>query len=320
MNNKGVTLIELLIVIVILGVISGFAISAFTDLQKRTNIKADTHNVNVLNSVTQRYVDFYGITTSDVFTGLSSDEDRMMLLVTQNFLNHVPKPAQSGATYEWSVSGQTWGIVGGETDGSSVVGSLSYDFSTDTIATLQDSGSLFRDETKWTDDGGVLENIPGEQRLFIPISSFEYSISVNAQLSSGTAGGYGIFFDTKLDGGDTSKDNGFIFQFDRGYANGSMIVRPRSNGRESSPVWVLKNNQSDVFPSKQTDPAWWTDSHTIKIVVNSTSDTQRVATFYIDGTSIGSYTYTDATNGEQLYTGFRTWSSPTTKFENISIT
>lgn len=320
MNKKGVTLIELLVVIIILGTISGFAISAFSDLQNRTNIKADTHNINVLNSVTQRYVDFNGVVGNDAFTGYDTDESRMTLLVTEKFLNHVPTPAQSGATYEWDISTQTWGIVGGETDGSSVTASLSYDFSTDTKATLIDSGAVFRDETKWTDDGGVLENVPGEQRLFIPISNFEYTISVNAQLSAGSSGGYGIFFDTKLANDDPSKDEGYIFQFDRGYGNGAMIIRPRSNGRESGPVWVVRDYETDVFPSKRNDPdGWWTSSHTVKIVVQSISETERQATFFIDGSSIGSYTYTDDTDGEQLYTGFRTWSSPTTKFQNVII-
>lgn len=319
MKNKGMTIPELLIVIAIMAIIATFTIMNIAGTQEKARIKADTNTIVLLNQVTQDYALFESSSSGDFFYGIDTDYDRMNTLVTEGFLSSIPNPAQVDASFAWNVEEQYWYLEGGEL-GTGISGDgVAYDFSVDFKTALSDAGVIFRNENNWYDEDGYLENKPGEQRLFVPIGRTSYSITVSAALSSGSNGGYGIFFDTTLVDGNENKDSGYILQFDRGYADGSLIVRPRSNGGESGAVWQLRASSTDLFPTKSSDPDWWSATHTIKIVVTSGSGNDREATFYIDGTEVGTFEYTKDISDEILYTGFRTWSNPTTKFYSLSV-
>lgn len=317
MNNRGMSVVELIIVIVIMAIISTFAVIGVSRYMETTKIKGDTNTVATLNSVTSDYA-FVNNLSNDIFNGLDTDEDRINALIDDGFLSHSPEVLQDGAAFVWSVEEQLWTLEGGVLDGYTG-GSLNFDFSTDNKTTVTDQGMLFRNDNGWEEEDGYLESVRGEQRAFVPIGKSSYTITNTAQLSAGSGGGYGIYFDTILVDDNVSKDSGWILQFDRGYDSGSFIVRPRTEGRESGPVWVLKGRDTDLFPSIQQDASWWTESHTIKISV-SQSGNEKTATFFVDGINLGSYTYTfDNSDGVMTYTGFRTWSSPTTKFYSISV-
>ncbi len=319
MNNKGVTLTELLIVIVVMGIIAVFAMARFSEIVKNTKINVDTFNLSTLNEVTEDYHSTKADLNDGVFDGINTDTLRMQELVTRGYLSSPIVIQQNEASFEWSVDDQIWNIIGGEIndfyDGSTV----NYTFDSDLLSDITDSGTVSIDMSDWSTDNGYLENGTGESRIFIPISSATYTITASAALGSGNSGGYGIFFDTTLDENNVSRDDGFVFQFDRGYGTGAMIVRPRSNGREGGAVWNLREYNTTVFPSKNVDPGWWTDTHTIKIVVTNTNDTTRNAEFFIDGQSIGSYSYTNNIEGDQIHTGFRGWGSSPTQFYSINV-
>lgn len=318
MNKKGVTIVELIIVIVIMGVISTFAVIGVTRYFTNSKILGDTNTVVVLNKVTADYAYLNGLQSSQVFANLTTDEERLNELIDDGFLEEYPEPNQDGASFIWSDSEMIWVLEGGETIGFTG-SSLSFDFSSQNISDLVDDGVIFIDETRWNDEGDYLENDPGEQRMFVPVGKTTYTVNVTAALTAGTNGGYGIYFDTILPGGNERADEGWILQFDRGYARGSMIVRPRSNGRESGAVWSLQGRNTDLFPSIDQDASWWTDTHSIKIVVSKNEGDSKTATFFIDGAEIGSYTYTFADPEETIYSGFRTWAPPTTEFYSISV-
>ncbi|MBI9010200.1 MAG: hypothetical protein JEZ05_09270 [Tenericutes bacterium] len=196
---------------------------------------------------------------------------------------------------------------------------LNLDFTNMTMTELMtyniDSSSI----TQWnfTEDG--LENNMANTRIFFPITVDEYTLTVNVSLSEGTSGGYGILFDTVLNDGNASSDTGYIFQFDRGYASGEMIVRPRVYGSERNPSWSHKSTDNYLFPNKNEDSSWWTATHEIKIqVINIDSET-REASFYIDDAYLGSFTYEDTITDEQVYVGFRGWGSSYSTYYDLKV-
>lgn len=196
---------------------------------------------------------------------------------------------------------------------------LNLDFTNMTMTELMtyniDSSSI----TQWnfTEDG--LENNMANTRIFFPITVDEYTLTVNVSLSEGTSGGYGILFDTIFNDEDASSDTGYIFQFDRGYSSGEMIVRPRIYGSERNPIWSHESTDNYLFPNKFDDSSWWTATHEIKIeVINIDSET-REASFYIDDAYLGSFTYEDTITDEQVYVGFRGWGSSYSTYYDLKV-
>lgn len=199
--------------------------------------------------------------------------------------------------------------------------SLSIDFTEIDMEGLSEYNPVSNNIDTWnTELGQPLTHTQygAESKILLPIDLDEYTISLKAQLTNpnSTSGGYGIHFDTTVT--DGYQDSGVIFQFDRGYSWGAMITRERNNSRETSPTWV-QYSEDELFPHKYEDPEWWTSEHQIKIeVINITEDT-RQATFYIDGILIGSVQYEDVIDDEQVYIGFRGWSSSPTIYYDVEV-
>jgi len=319
MNSKGLTLIELLIVVVVIGIIATFAVVAFGDTVDHSRIEADSHNLMILNNATDKYATTVS-TNSDIFDGINEDSSRISTLISSGFIDRPIIPQQESASFEWDIDNQKWNLIGGELSDTYFETSYdSYDFSSNTLEEAQENGVVSINIDKWDTDNGYLENTTGETRIFIPITKETYTINVNAGLGSGSNGGYGIFFDTTLRDGDVDHDDGYVFQFDRGYAEGAMIVRPRVNGSERGPVWTLRANSTDIFPSENDDPDWWTDAHQVEIVVTNVDATTRSASFYLDGEFLGTFEYTNEVDGKQIYTGFRGWGGSPTQFHTINV-
>jgi hypothetical protein len=261
------------------------------------------------------------ITSSDIFAGLSTDEERMQVLISEGALSKTVEAQQNGASFEWDVTEQRWTLVGGEYISLEGISNQTIDFSETTIQLLEDDGTRSIDIEDWTIVEDGLENSTGETRLFIPVGDNEYTITVNATLSNNNnSGGYGIFFDTILENDDETRDTGYILQFDRGYGSGAMIVRPRENGNEQGPDWVLRSSDTELIPSRTVDPDWWSSTHEIEIVVEILNESTNQATFYLDGNELGFYQYSsNYLDGSQLYTGFRGWNSNPTTFDSLTI-
>lgn len=316
MDNRGVTIIELLIVIVVMGIIAAFSLVKVSEIVKNTKIKVDTFNLSTLNEVTEDYSSQYGLNNSDAFFGISTNPERMQELVSKGYLDSTIKVQQDGASFQWDVDDQLWDLIGGELtdfyDGTTV----NYSFDTNEITDLTDEGTVSIDIDKWTTEEGYLENTTGETRIFIPMNASTYTISVSAALGVGNSGGYGIFFDITLKDENPNKEEGYVFQFDRGF--GEMVIRKRLNTSEGhSPVIRFKPSET-TFPSKTDDPGWWRDTHSIQIIVTNLNENERYAEFIIDGVNIGSYTYANKIGGEKIYTGFRGWGSSSTQFYSIT--
>lgn len=318
MKQKGITIMELLIVIVVMAIVAGFATITVTEIVHSARVKVDSMNLDTLNDVTYNYASYENISSGDIFSGYTTNEDRMIELVEAGALSKVIRPQQFGASFEWDIDLQVWSLVNGEYVGNTGVSS-GFDFSNKTDQELSDLGVVSIDMNDWTTTDSGIENNTGESRIFVPISSNTYTITSSAALSEGTSGGYGVFFDTILENDNVNRDTGYVIQFDRGYGNGAIIVRPRTSGSEGSPVWQLRESQSNLIPSKYDDPEWWTSTHTIKVVVTNLDEVTRKAVFYLDGNVLGEYEYVNAIGGNQIYTGYRGWGSSPTVFYGLSI-
>lgn len=173
----------------------------------------------------------------------------------------------------------------------------------------------------YSENGLVNDGSNGQRIIYFPINQDEYTITVNAKLNDidNLSGGYGIYFDTYFNNDNSSQDSGYIFQFDRGYSSGEMIVRPREFGSERNPTWRVWDSITDAFPSKYTNPEWWVTTHQITIEVTNINTTTRQASFFIDDIYIGKMTYENVISNQQIYVGFRGWNASDTFFYDLKV-
>lgn len=194
---------------------------------------------------------------------------------------------------------------------------INYDFTNTTIQDLEDDGAIAKQIRSWEIKDNQLYNTKNWGNLFIPYTNNEYTISVTANLSEGTNGGYGIFFETTLKNGNANKDTGYVLQFDRGYSRGAIIIRQRVDGNEFSPSLVIKYSDSDYIPSRTEDPTWWASTHTIDLKVEVIDTMYKKVIIFIDSNEIGSFTF-EYDENDTLYTGVRVWSTAT-YFDSITV-
>jgi len=155
--------------------------------------------------------------------------------------------------------------------------------------------------------------------MYIPNERASYTLTVNAQILNRSGNGYGILFDSIATNMSSQSDTGYIVQYDRGYANGEIILRPRINGSEQAPVYRYSvnfdnnGNFTTSNGSKNNSNAWWFEEHEFKIVVSiiDHSSMQKSVSIYIDDEFLFSYDYTSTLITNQVadnLVGLRTWS------------
>jgi hypothetical protein len=206
--------------------------------------------------------------------------------------------------------------------------STTYDFSDTTLVDLINegawvvSGSFENRESSLQSNNGL---------LYIPNPLTSYTIEVNAQiLSSGTAGGYGILFDTTVANPLTQSDTGWALQMDRGYTGGEIIIRPRVQGAERNPVFrydVRFDAQGQLTTTgglKNSSNPWWTQEHSIRLEISvlNTSLKQKRLTLFIDDVFLFTFDFVSPVFepvSAQNVTGFRTWSGVNVAFYELVI-
>jgi prepilin-type N-terminal cleavage/methylation domain-containing protein len=137
-----------------------------------------------------------------------------------------------------------------------------------------------------------------------------YTLTLNAtldEMNTSETGGYGIVFNASLNG---LEDTSLALQFDRGFAD--MIIRPRINGREQSPVLRVSDSNRALIPTSKRD-AYWTEQHEIKMTVSLVADqaNKRILTVMIDGQMVIDGFIFDANQESNQYFGLRAWTVPT---------
>ena len=297
-TKKGFTLVELIVVVAVLVILASVAIPNFVFISSKAAITTDIANLMILNNATQYYKITKNIKSEDIFNGIGSDLDRIIKLINEGYLAEEIETQKNDTFFYWNVASQKWLYSLLELTETPLP---SYLFSGLDYENYLYTGNWDNSEEGFSSRYGL---------LFMDNNKDEYAISTKAQLAEGTYGGYGILFETSLV--DEDHDSGYVLQFDRGY--NAIIIRPRNNGNEESPVLVLRNSDCPLIPGNKEDD-WWSQEHEITLQVNNidTDSGNKELSVWIDNDSILDDWYFESnTESENNYTGFRSWGVETT--------
>lgn len=149
--------------------------------------------------------------------------------------------------------------------------------------------------------------------LFTEINKESYVVTLEAQMSPGTSGGYGIVFDSTLNG---NLHTGFVIQLDRGFGPGAIILREWINGNEqasSSPLLIARANATPGIPGRGNDPTWWTSEKTLRLEVTRLNNTEISITLFVDELLVFDNEIIESNLSlDDLYVGFRAWGTSST--------
>ena len=317
LNKNGLTLIELIAVLIILGIIAGISIFTIGNIISNSQTKAYEETVSNLNHATEIYAFTENITTDDIFDGLDTNSERLSILFSNGYLNLLPQPV-SPYSFVWDITSQTWTLEDEFvtiTPPSTVI----YDCETSRLVEVIEQGALIT-AGSFSDSGTSIDTQYG--LLFIDNDNDEYTINISAALTTGTYGGYGVFFETKLN--DALKDTGYIVQLDRGFDGGQIIVRHRTNGSEESPelrfsVLFDDGGNGDFVltgGTKNNSNPWWIETHNMQLTIELNDDPvfNKKVSVYIDDVFLFEYAFeSDILPGEESLnqTGIRVWTKMT---------
>lgn len=110
-NNKGFTLIEVLVVILIIAILAAILIPRLADLTRSANEAVDKTKLHDLNLATSIYRSEKGVEGTDIFEGISTDLLRMNKLVTEGYLQDIHIPRLIEHEFVWDVTDQVWELV-----------------------------------------------------------------------------------------------------------------------------------------------------------------------------------------------------------------
>jgi type IV pilus assembly protein PilA len=340
--QKGLTLLELLITVAILGILAAIAVPAYRDYMVRAKVTealamgsaakvavVESAAAGRLEDVTQdssgyslrpdpsRYVRTIEIEDGGVIVmstrGTGAAVDPVLELI----------PTATGGGVQWECL-------------------LREGLASHVPATCRgEAGSFYnlaqRDPTdflrvgQWTIGADGFRSETG--RLYMNNPATEYDLVVNATLGPGTNGGFSVLFDTSLGIGangspNPNADTGFSMQFDRAY-NG-FVVRQRTNGGEAVPMSLINTNHNGQLTSRGGAPnntlqlpyapsdSWWTQPHEISMSIRETGRPGiKTLSVKLDGEVAFSGLEFES-NPNSSYAGLRAWTAPT-DFHSVTI-
>ncbi|MFB0921755.1 MAG: DUF1080 domain-containing protein [Oscillospiraceae bacterium] len=287
-KGLGFTLIELIVVIAVLGILVAVLIPSYLQYTGKADLAYDNACVKVLNDATILYALDNGKQTTQIFSGVSSDSDKMTYLLAGGYISALPAPKENGTSFVFSQEKGLWGLS------SDVLFYSSFSSMSDT-KTLTGSWGIT--------EGKLGPTANGENKLlFNNTNGKDYTIKLEATYISGAANqsGYGIYYRAT----DSANISGYCFQFDPGA--GSFTVRKVTNGKEANAF--QKVTMSTVMGSSFNITA----AHSVEITVTGTHQVIK-----IDGITVLDFIDSTFTEGS---VGLRTWNNTKAVFSEATVT
>ncbi len=122
-DEQGLTLVELLIVLAILGILLGITAVGLRPLLQTAALRADQRALATLNDVTAYYQIAKERPSAGIFPDGSSDQEKLELLLAEGLLTAAPIPRQAGVSFRWNASQAVWVLASGEQAALSSLGS-----------------------------------------------------------------------------------------------------------------------------------------------------------------------------------------------------
>jgi len=107
-NRSGFSLVELMTVIAVIAILVLIAIPTFGGAMEKAALNTDKANVRILNGATSAYRIESKNAGGDVFSGISSDDDRIMTLVDNGYILQMIETKSEDAYFKWEISQQIW--------------------------------------------------------------------------------------------------------------------------------------------------------------------------------------------------------------------
>lgn len=300
MNQRGLTIFEVLIVIVVTGIIASFALVTVNGIVHASQEKSDLNNLNVLNEATENYIMFEDINSPDAFEGISSDLDRITELLTTGYVDKRISPQQSNATFGWNIDDQNWQLF---IDGNPYSEpSDGYDFGNISIDdAINDGMYVYQDgNITYDEDNGRLVFDPRKGKTFTSTENDEYSFSVTWSSENLNDARILFMFDY-YDESDLDKGDGFSILFRK---NTNFVrLHKVTNGTSFSHVSTYYTTTSGIIPDYRVDDTWYGLTHTCKFVITRVDATTKNVAIYVDGERLTDFNYNQAALPGQVYYG-----------------
>ncbi|MEI6845804.1 MAG: family 16 glycoside hydrolase [Candidatus Firestonebacteria bacterium] len=297
-NNKGFTLLELMITLSVLGILAeGAVVLCSGRIREHTKENVCLENRKLIERAEQLFFSDKGVHSVSLYE-----------LVGTGYMKNPECPSRG--IYAWMPDSASTGLQ-------SVLGCSLHGVASSSIETSATTGENFNDGNAngWASYnaklwsvidgkyyGGRSSPAGAENKTFFGDPTWtDYNITLDAKLINGP--GYGIYFRAS----DYNAVDGYCFQYDPGWQNGTFIVRKITNGGESNPIATY---------SLPTGYDWRGSEKNIKIEVSGST-----YKFYVGDVNGGSspvMTVTDSTFTSGAI-GLRTWSSSYASFDNVNI-
>lgn len=112
-NQEGFTLVELMIVVVILGIISGIGIQQYGQVQTRAKVSAHNANVRIIEGAIQMYI---------AVEDPGDTEDEQTISTLSSYLQEpYPTPEFGGDAFTFTIAGSKVTVIPGRVDDKGVV-------------------------------------------------------------------------------------------------------------------------------------------------------------------------------------------------------
>lgn len=300
LGQMGVTIVELLIVITVMGIISAFGYVAVDTIIDNTRAKADIHNLDTLNKATENFITYGNIDTEDAFEGLNSDYFRIEHLHQTGYLDTIIETQQNDAEFRWNVDNQTWELYGGRNPYNTY---QSYDFSTMTLQDAIDDGLTVVTESRLdydTENGhAVILRQGGMMFKDTTQDAYSFSVVISTQNQNDTRPVF--YFDYNDANDNLAKGEGFAILFNR--KNAFVRIFTISNGTSYSNATTFYYSSTGVIPTVNEDPSWYSNQHEFSFEISRVDSTTKQISIYIDGAYLRTFTYTRSQDNEQVYYG-----------------